>query len=118
MFADVVINSNYVVKIESGRRLLQMDNCGSHKTDAIVKLFHELGVDMALLPLNMTDLLQVLDLVVNAPIKAHIRNLTRGTYFDCFIKKPLKEKRSSANGTKEPKFRQVQWDKIFDGARY
>jgi hypothetical protein len=95
-----------------------MDNCGSHKTYAIVKLFHELGVDMALLPLNMTDLLQALDLVVNAPIKAHIQDLTRGTYFDCFIKKPLKEKRISANCTKESKFLQVLWDKIFDGARY
>lgn len=75
MFADVVMNSDYVDKTESGRRLLWMDNCGSHKTDAIVKLFHELDIDMALLPPNMTDLLQVLDLVVNGPIKAHIRNL-------------------------------------------
>ena len=34
----------------------------------------ECNVDVAFLPKNMTAELQVLDLVVNEPFKAHIRN--------------------------------------------
>ena len=75
MWTDVVFNSDFIDKTPDGDRLLWMDNCGCHKTDVIINLFKQLKIDMALLPPNMTDLLQVLDLVVNGPIKAHIRTL-------------------------------------------
>lgn len=35
----------------------------------------DMGIHVALLPPNMTAILQVLDLVVNDPLKAHIRHL-------------------------------------------
>ena len=88
MWIDIIMNSNYVKKTEeNGRRLLWMDNtCGCHKTEAIIKLFDDLKIDMALLPPNMTDILQVLDLVVNGPIKAHIRNLRAHRLLQAFRK--------------------------------
>ena len=58
-----------------------MDNCGwagSHKTPTIEKIIDEFKVlfpnfALSLLPPNMTHLLQVLDLVVNGPIKRLVR---------------------------------------------
>lgn len=63
------------IKERDGKMLIWFDNCGSHKTFAVEKLLRELGIDIALLPPNMTDILQVLDLVVNGPLKRHIRTL-------------------------------------------
>jgi hypothetical protein len=34
-----------------------------------------IGINLALYPPNMTAILQILDLVVNGPLKAHVRNL-------------------------------------------
>jgi len=65
--------------------LLLMDNCGPHKTDCLHSVFNEANVEVGLLPPNMTSELQVLDLVVNGPIKAHIRKLRAQricNYFD------------------------------------
>ena len=39
----------------------------------IVKYFEDLDIKMLMYPKNMTDQLQVLDLVVNGPIKQHMR---------------------------------------------
>jgi hypothetical protein len=39
----------------------------------IVEYFKNLDIKMLMYPKNMTDLLQVLDLVVNGPVKQHIR---------------------------------------------
>jgi hypothetical protein len=53
------------------------DNCGSHKTDGVLKFAKSLAggrVHLVNLLENTTDLLQVMDLVVNAPIKADIRH--------------------------------------------
>jgi len=58
-----------------GKLFLWMDNCGPHKTDCLHSVFNEANVEVGLLPPNMTSELQVLDLVVNGPIKAHIRKL-------------------------------------------
>jgi len=71
----------------NGKLFLWMDNCGSHKTDCLDSIFREAKVEVGFLPPNMTSELQVLDLVVNGPIKAHIRKL-RATrickYFDSY----------------------------------
>ena len=55
--------------------LLWCDNCGSHKTACVRDVIQETNIDVAFLPPNMTSELQVLDLVVNGPLKAHIRTI-------------------------------------------
>jgi hypothetical protein len=63
------------IKTRDGKLLLWQDNCESHCTPAIRYMMHELGVDEAFYPNNMTSILQVLDLVDNIPIKRHTRTL-------------------------------------------
>ena len=58
-----------------GKMLLLFDNCGCHKVDVVEKQMSDMGIHVALLPPNMTAIIQVLDLVVNGPLKAHIRHL-------------------------------------------
>lgn len=58
-----------------GKLFLWMDNCGVHKGDCLDAIYEEANVEVGYLPPNMTYILQVLDLVVNGPIKAHIRRL-------------------------------------------
>lgn len=77
------------LKIRLGKLMIWFDNCGCHKTTMVDDVINELGVQIACLPPNMTGVLQVLDLVVNGPLKAHTRNL-RGARivesFQSFIK--------------------------------
>ena len=72
MWVDLVMKP---IRERDGRMLIWADNCGPHKTKPIEELFQILGIHTAFLPPNMTGLLQVLDLVVNGPIKAHIRRI-------------------------------------------
>lgn len=52
-----------------------MDNCGVHKGSCLDAMYLEANIQVEYLPPNMTYILQVLDLVVNGPIKAHSRGL-------------------------------------------
>ena len=63
------------LKNRLGKLLIWFDNCGCHKTDVVQKYIGEIGIDVAYLPPNMTAILQVLDLVVNGPLKSHVRQL-------------------------------------------
>ena len=72
MWVDLVIDP---IMRRDGKMLLWFDNCGCHKVDVVEKQISDMGVHVALLPPNMTAILQVLDLVVNGPLKAHIRHL-------------------------------------------
>jgi len=57
--------------------VLVWDNCGSHKTDGVKKFAASLAggnINIVNLLENTTDLLQVMDLVVNAPVKSDIRH--------------------------------------------
>ena len=63
------------LKNKHERMLLWCDNCGSHKTACVRDVIQETNIDVAFLPPNMTSELQVLDLVVNGPLKAHIRTI-------------------------------------------
>lgn len=63
------------LKIERGKLLIWFDNCGCHKTQIVKQSFVENGIDVTFLPPNMTAILQVLDLVVNGPLKSHVRQL-------------------------------------------
>ena len=70
LWFDVVMKP---IKELLGKMLLWNDNCGSHKTTPVRDEIKKIGIDVAYLPRNMTSELQVLDLVVNGPLKAHIR---------------------------------------------
>ena len=63
------------LKNRLGKLLIWFDNCGCHKTDVVQKYIGEIGIDVAYLPPNMAAILQVLDLVVNGPLKSHVRQL-------------------------------------------
>ena len=71
MWIELVINP---IKIRNRKLLLWFDNCGCHKTASVEEILANLEINVACLPPNMTAILQVLDLVVNGPLKAHIRN--------------------------------------------
>ena len=69
----------------SGRKwLLVWDNCTCHCTEAVLSVFKEKGILMELLPKNMTDSLQVMDLVVNGPIKSYVRRARAKMLYDYF----------------------------------
>ena len=74
------------IKERLGKMLLWCDNCGSHKTSSVKDVIEEIGIDVAFLPRNMTGELQVLDLVVNGPLKAHIRNNRANRLYSHFQK--------------------------------
>ena len=72
------------IKIRDEKVLLWFDNCGCHKTHIISKALSELNIRVACIPPNMTAILQVLDLVVNGPLKAHVRNNRANKIVECF----------------------------------
>ena len=77
------------MKERLGKLMIWFDNCGCHKTSMVDDVINELGVQIACLPPNMTGGLQVLNLVVNGPLKAHTRNLKGARIvenFQSFIK--------------------------------
>ena len=84
MWNELVVNP---IQVELGRSvLLWCDNCGSHKTTSVQKVITEIGADVVFLPKNMTGELQVLDLVVNGPLKAHIRTNRANRLYSHFQK--------------------------------
>ena len=72
------------LKNRLGKLMIWFDNCGCHKTTMVDEVIGELDVQIACLPPNMTGVLQVLDLVVNGPLKAHTRNLRGARIVECF----------------------------------
>ena len=77
------------IKTKFGKMLLWCDNCGSNRTSSVRDTIHETDIDVAFLPPNMTSELQVLDLVVNGPIKSHIKNKRAERLYDSFQKYKL-----------------------------
>lgn len=72
MMVDLVLKPG--TEARGGKLLLWMDNCSCHKVDAVLDpIFREANITVKFLPVNTTYMLQVLDLVVNGPLKAHIR---------------------------------------------
>ena len=72
------------LKEKLGKLLIWFDNCGCHKTQTVEDVIIGLQVHVACLPPNMTGVLQVLDLVVNGPLKAHSRKLRGSRIVACF----------------------------------
>ena len=71
MWFDLQLGPYYEAK--KGKCALVWDNCGPHNVEAIKDIAAEWRIFPMNLPANMTDVLQVMDLVVNAPVKAAIR---------------------------------------------
>ena len=73
MYIDLILGGQVAQNIAGGSILLWMDNFCAHRTPDIDTLLTERNVYAAMYPENMTAHLQVLDLIVNGPIKRHIR---------------------------------------------
>lgn len=73
MYIDLILGGQVAQNIAGGSILLWMDNFSAHRTPDIDTLLTERNVYAAMYPENMTAHLQVLDLIVNGPIKRHIR---------------------------------------------
>ena len=65
----------HVATVNGGKLVMWCDNCSIHKVEKLKPIWEAANVVPAFLPPNLTHLLQVMDLVVNGPIKAHIRSL-------------------------------------------
>ena len=52
--------------------------------DGVIEYYRQLNIEVALLPPNMTDKLQPLDLVVNGPLKADMRKARCEQLYDYF----------------------------------
>ena len=63
------------MRVRLGKLLIWFDNCGCHKTSIVQRYIEDSDIGVAYLPPNMTAVLQVLDLVVNGPLKSHVRQL-------------------------------------------
>ena len=87
-----------------GKALMVWDNCGPHKVDAVRKVFDEWGVTVKELPPKMTDLLQVMDLVVNGPLKASIRKNRSMELFDFFQDWKIRRLSAAAEKRELPPF--------------
>ena len=59
--------------LAGSRMLVIWDNCGPHKVDAVREVFREHNIATVELPPNMTDRLQIIDLVTNGPLKSGMR---------------------------------------------
>ena len=71
-------------KAAMGKALMVWDNCGPHKVAAVRKVFEEWNVTVMELPPKMTDILQVMDLITNAPLKSAVRRARVEGIFTCF----------------------------------
>ena len=81
MWFEVVMKP---IKERLGKLMIWCDDCGSHKTSSVKDVIAETDIDVAFLPPNMTAELQVLELVMNGPIKAHIKNKRAIRLYDSF----------------------------------
>ena len=74
----------YYKKWHRGRCCIIWDQCPSHTVPAVALVMLSWGIVQEPLPKNMTDILQVMDLVVNGPVKAGIRRFRIEALFNYF----------------------------------
>ena len=72
------------IKEKLGKILIWCDNYGSHKTASVTEVINKIGADVCFLPKDMSGELQVLDLVVNGLLKAHIRTIRANRLYKSF----------------------------------
>jgi hypothetical protein len=83
MFADLVLAPS-IRKSGSCNAALVLDSCSSHEVDSVLQVFAEHGIKVFYLPVNMTDILQPVDLVANAPIKARVKRARAVQLYEYF----------------------------------
>jgi hypothetical protein len=71
MYIDLILKP--LAEKQGGKFFLWMDNVSSHKVDLLDDIFKEANIEVGYFPPNMTQFLQVLDLIINGPLKAHVR---------------------------------------------
>jgi hypothetical protein len=71
MYIDLILKP--LAEKQGGKFFLWMDNVSSHKVDLLDTIFKEANIEMGYFPPNMTQFLQILDLIINGPLKAHVR---------------------------------------------
>ena len=81
LWFEVIIKPS---KDNLGKILICCYNCGSNKTSSVTDVINEIGAVVCFLSKNMTGELQVLDLVVNGPLKAHIRTIRANRLYKSF----------------------------------
>ena len=87
-----------------GRKLVIWDNCGPHKVDAVRAVFKEHGIAVVELPPNMTDRLQVIDLVTNGPLKSGMRRKRVSDLYDYMVTWRSKRSKALTDGEPLPSF--------------
>ena len=112
MMADVQIGP---MMRKTGRRVFMVwDNCGPHKVAAVQEAYAAWGIDSDELPAKMTDILQVMDLIANGPLKAAIRRRRTKGLFAYFQSWKLKRLSAHVKGEPLPPF-QPPKPKLADG---
>jgi hypothetical protein len=92
-------------KERTGLRVLFIwDNCGPHGTAAVLQAMQSLGIAEAKLPKNMTDILQVMDLVVNGPLKAGVRRAIVEEFYDHFQAFRIQALKAEKEGRQRPNY--------------
>ena len=100
----------------TGRVLCVWDNCGPHKTAAVKESFARTNVTQEELTPKMTDILQVMDLIANGPIKVGIRRERCNQLFNFFQAWKLLRLKAQLDGKPPPKFNPPK-PAVVDGLR-
>ena len=87
-----------------GRVALIWDNCGPHGTSAATNMAAENGIYAKRLPKNMTDTLQVMDLIVNSPLKAGARKERCQRTFEYFQAWKIRRLKAQRDKAEPPPF--------------
>ena len=102
MWIDLQLGPYYAKK--RGRCALVWDNCGPHGVQATCDMCDEWGIHHMRLPKNMTDILQVMDLVVNSPMKAGARRERCERLFEYFQSWKIRRLQAQVARQEPPKF--------------
>jgi len=111
MLCDLVLEP---ISKQRGGLLLVWDNCGPHKVRCVQEAFAAAKIAVEELPPRMTGELQVMDLVVNGPLKAAIRRSRTRSLFNFFQSWKIRRLTALAEGTEPPAF-QPPKPKVEDG---
>jgi len=111
MLCDLVLEP---ISKQRGGLLLVWDNCGPHKVRCVQEAFAAAKIAVEELPPRMTGELQVMDLVVNGPLKAAIRRSRTRSLFNFFQLWKIRRLTALAEGTEPPAF-QPPKPKVEDG---
>jgi len=111
MMCEVLIGPLFQDK---GGALMVWDNCGPSKVAAVREVFYAWNIRCMELPERMTGHLQVMDLVVNGPLKAAIRRSRTRELYDFFQAWKISRLKALAENKPLPPFKPPK-AKLVDG---